>query len=259
MKPIKIDLSTDFEEIKVVPVGDYHLGDPYSDYKKIQADLEFIKNNDNVFCCVLGDIMNTATKSSVSDVYGDTLSPMLQLQECVKLFEPIREKILCVVPGNHERRIARETSIDTTALFANQLGLDDRYSPTTALVFLRFGHLNKGKNHGRKVCYTLHVSHGNGGGKKEGGKLQRLVDLAGICDADCYICGHTHLPAILKERFIRPNCANSSLTYCDKLYVNVSAKLNYGGYGDYGGFKVANTDTPVIILNGCKKEMKAVL
>lgn len=258
MKPIKIDLSADFEEIKVVPVGDYHLGDPQSDYKKIMSDLTYIKDNENVFCCVLGDVMNTAIKSSVSNCYGETLTPMEQLQECEKLFAPVRDKILCIVPGNHERRIARETSIDTTHLFAKQLGIEDRYSPTTALVFLRFGRLEVG-NHKRKALYTIHVSHGSGGGRKEGGKIQRLVDLSGIVDADCYICGHTHLPAILKERFIRPSAANSSLTYCDKLYVNTSAKLEYGGYGDYGGFKPASTDTPIIIFSGSKKEMKAVL
>ena len=259
MKPIKVDLSADLKEIKVVPVGDYHLGDPHSDYKKIMADLEYIKNNDDVFCLLVGDIMNTATKNSVSDCYGETISPMEQLQECEKLFAPIREKIMCIVPGNHERRIARETSIDTSHLMAKQLQIEDRYSPTTAVVFVRFGHLDKDRNHGRKVCYTIYVAHGTGGGRKEGGKIQRLADLSSIVDCDAYVIGHTHLPAVLKERFARPSTANSSITYCDKLYLNTSGKLDYGGYGDYGNFKVPSTDTPMIILNGLKKEMKAVL
>ena len=260
MKPIKIDLSADFKEIKVLPVGDYHLGDPQSDYKKIMADLDYIKNNDDVFCCILGDVMNTAIKSSVSDCYGERMSPMEQLQECVKLFEPIREKIMCIVPGNHERRIMRETSIDTTLLMATQLGVEDRYSPTSAVLFIRFGKLDDKALRGRKACYTAYVCHGNGGGKREGGKINRLADLASIVDTDFYLCGHTHLPAIFKESFARPSLQNNTLTYCDKLYVNTSAKLNYsGGYGDYGGFKPTCTDTPVIILNGCRKEMRAII
>ena len=258
MKPIKVDLSADFEEIKVVPVSDYHFGDPHSDHKKIMQEIEYIKNNDDVFFIMNGDILDCAIASSIGDTYASLYSPMDELKACEDLFAPIAHKCLCLVQGNHELRHYKTNGISMTELMAKQLRIENRYSPTTALVFLRFGHLDN-KNHGRKVCYTLYVSHGNGGGRKEGGKLQRLVDLAGICDADCYICGHTHLPAILKERFIRPNCANSSLTYCDKLYVNVSAKLDYGGYGDYGNFKVPSTETPVIILNGCKKEMKAVL
>ena len=259
MKPIKIDLSADFEEIKVVPVGDYHLGDPHSDYKKIMADLEYIKNNDDVFCCILGDVMNCAIKTSISDCYGETLSPMQELQECVKLFEPLAHKILCVVPGNHEMRHYRTNGVDMTYLFAKQLQIEDRYSPTTAVVFVRFGQLDKTRNHGRKACYTIYVAHGTGGGRKEGGKIQRLADLSSIVDCDAYVVGHSHLPAILKEQFVRPNMANSSLTYCEKLYINTSAKLSFGGYGDYGGFKPASTDTPIIILNGLKKEMRAIL
>ena len=260
MKPIKIDLSADYKEIKVVPVGDYHLGDPQSDYKKIMADLEYIKNNDDVFFIANGDLMNSAIKSSISDCYGETLSPMQELQECVKLFQPIAHKCLCCVPGNHEMRHYKTNGVDMTWLFCKELKIEDRYSPTTAVVFLRFGRLAGGQNaHGRKACYTFYVSHGNGGGKREGSKINRLADLSSIVDCDCYIVGHTHLPAIFKEGFARPNMANSSITYCDKLYINTSAKLNYGGYGDYGNFKVPSTDTPVIILNGCKKEMKAVL
>jgi hypothetical protein len=141
-----------------------------------------------------------------------------------------------------------------------QLGIEDRFSPTTAILFVRFGRLNSEKDgHHRKACYTVYVSHGSGGGRKEGGKIQRLVDLSTIVDADVYICGHTHLPATLKDGFARPCVANSSVTYCTRLYVNTSAKLNYGGYGDTQGFKVPCTDTPVVWLNGERKEMRATI
>ena len=260
MKPIKIDLSADFREIKVVPVSDYHFGDPHSDHKKILQEIEYIKNNDDVFFIMNGDILDCAIASSIGDTYASLYSPMDELKACEDLFAPIAHKCLCIVQGNHELRHYRTNGISMTEIFAKQLKIEDRYSPTTAFLFLRFGRLAGGENsHGRKVAYTFYVCHGNGGGKKVGGKLQRLSDLSTIADADCYICGHTHLPAVFKDRFARPNMANSSITYCDKLYINVSAKLNYGGYGDYGGFKPASTDTPVIILNGCKKEMKAVL
>jgi hypothetical protein len=140
-----------------------------------------------------------------------------------------------------------------------QLGIEDRYSPTTALIFLRFGRDCVPHHHGRKVAYTIFCSHGNGGGKKEGGKIQRLVDLSTIVDADIYVVGHTHLPALLKDSFARPNMANSSITYGTRLYINTSAKLNYGGYGETGGFKPPCTDTPIIHLSGLRKEMRATI
>jgi len=258
MKAIRIDLSEQFETIDIMPVADYHWADPNSNHDAIKRDLEFIRNNENVFCVLNGDLMNCAIKSSVSDCYGETLSPMEELRVCVELFKPIADKILCVVGGNHEARHYRTNGIDITRLMCEQLGIGDRYSPTTALLFIRFGQTS-GKTHNRRMAYTMYVSHGNGGGRKEGGKIQRLVDLSTIVDADIFICGHTHLPATLKDGFARPNMGNSSITYATRLYVNTSAKLDYGGYGETMGFKVPCLDTPIIHLNGTRKEANVTL
>lgn len=260
MKPIKIDLSEELKEIDIIPVADYHWADPNSDHEKIMSDIAYIRDHDNVFFIMNGDLMDCAIASSVGDTYSATLSPMEELRACVDLFKPIAHKCLCVVPGNHERRHYKTNGIDMTELMCRQLGIEDRYSPTTALLFIRFGEMEGNQNsHRRKVAYTCYVSHGNGGGRKEGGKIQRLVDLSTIVDADIYVCGHTHLPATLKDAFARPNMGNSSVKYGVRLYVNTSAKLNHGGYGDTLGFKPPCLDTPIIHLSGTKKEMRATI
>lgn len=258
MKAIKIDLSEELKEIEIMPVADYHWADPNSDHAKILEDIAYISEHENCYCVLNGDLMDCAIASSVGDTYGATLTPMEELSVCVELFKPIKDKILCVVPGNHEARHYRTNGIDMTLLMCQQLGIEERYSPTTALLFIRFG-TTSGHSHNRKMAYTMYVSHGNGGGRKEGGKLQRLVDLSTIVDADIYVCGHVHLPAMLKDGFARPNMGNSSITYGTRLYINTSAKLNYGGYGDTGGFKPPCLDTPIITLNGTHKEMRATI
>ena len=101
--------------------------------------------------------------------------------------------------------------------------------------------------------------HGSGGGRKEGAKAIRLADMASIVDADIYCHGHTHLPLIFRESFYRVSGSNSSVALTDKLFVNMGAALNYGGYGDKQGFKPASKATPVIYLNGHKREMWAKL
>ena len=258
MKPIKIDLSEQLKEIEILPIADYHWADPNSDHDKIAGDIAYIRDHENCFCILNGDLLDCAIASSIGDTYGSTATPMDELKACVELFKPIAHKILCILPGNHENRHYRTNGIDLTELMARQLGIEDRYSPTTALLFLRFGE-QSGKQHNRKVPYTIHVSHGNGGGRKEGGKIQRLVDLSTIVDADVYVCGHSHLPALLKDSFARPNMGNSSILFGTRLYVNTSAKLNYGGYGETGGYKPCYTDTPIIKLCGTRKEMRATL
>lgn len=257
MKVIRCDLPY-AEQIELYPLSDLHLGDANCDYKLILERIEHIKNTENAYCILDGDLMDTAIASSIGDTYGANIQPMEQLKHCVRLFEPIKDKILAVLPGNHEHRVYKSDGIDLTELMCNQLGLFGKYSPTTALLFVRFGKQSS-KRHGRPQLYTIYVTHGSGGGRKEGGKVNRLADLAAIVDADIYITGHTHLPLVFRESYFRVSGQNSSVSQVDKLFVNTAASLNYGGYGDAQGFKPSSKTTPIIYLNGTKRDMKAQL
>lgn len=257
MKTIRCDLP-DAEEIEVLPLADLHLGDFNSDFKLIMDRIEYIKNSPNVYCILGGDLMDCAIASSVGDTYGANLKPMDQLKQCVAIFEPIKDKILAVLPGNHENRLYRTDGVDITEMMCAQLGILEKYSPTTALLFIRFGK-NKASSHHRPVLYTVYATHGSGGGRKEGGKINRLTDLALIVDADIYLMGHTHLPAILRNSYYRVSGSNSTVASVEKLFVNTAAALNYGGYGDTQGFKPAAKSTPSIFLSGKQRKMWAKL
>lgn len=257
MKAIRCDLPY-AEQIEIIPMADLHIGDNMSDYKLIMERIEYIKNTPNAYCILGGDLMDTAIASSIGDTYGANLQPMEQLKQCVKIFEPIKDKILAVLPGNHENRVYKSDGLDMTELMCAQLGIPQKYSPTTAFLFIRFG-LQKKHGHGRPLLYTAYVTHGSGGGRKEGGKVNRLADLASIVDADIYIHAHTHLPLIFKEGFFRVSGSNSSVALVDKLFVNTAAALDYGGYGDKAGFKPASKRSPVIYLDGTKHDMWAKL
>jgi predicted phosphodiesterase len=256
MKAIRCDLPN-VEQIEIHPMADLHIGDSMSDFKLIMERIEHIKNTPNAYCILDGDLMDTAIASSIGDTYAAHLQPMEQLKLCVKLFEPIKDKILCIVPGNHENRVYKSDGIDTTAMMAAQLGLSDKYSETTAILFIRFGSETRRASEGRKMVYSVYVTHGSGGGRREGGKINRLADLAQIVDADVYLCGHTHLPAVFREGYFRTSKNSSNVQYVDRLFVNAAAALNYGGYGDRAGFKPASKQSPVIFLNGKRHGMYA--
>jgi predicted MPP superfamily phosphohydrolase len=258
MKAIRCDLPY-AEQIEVHPMADLHIGDNNSDFKLIMERIDYIKKTPNAYCVLGGDLMDAAIASSIGDTYGANLQPMEQLKQCVKIFDPIKDKILCVLPGNHENRVYKTDGIDLTEIMCAQLGIPEKYSPTTALLFIRFGKQRHGGSTGRPFLYTAYVTHGSGGGRKEGGKVNRLADLASIVDADIYIHAHTHLPLVFKESFFRVSGGNSSVALVDKLFVNTAASLNYGGYGDKQGFKPASKSSPVIYLDGLKHDMWAKL
>lgn len=258
MKAIRCDLP-DFEQIEIITFADEHIGDKQSDWKSIQQRIEYVKNTPNCFCILNGDLVDAAIANSVGDIYGAELQPMEAMKLCVKLFGDIANKTLCCLPGNHEHRIYKVCGIDIVELMCAQLGIPQKYSDTTALLFIRFGRQSGGGRNGKPFLYTAYVTHGSGGGRKEGGKINRLADLASIVDADIYIHSHTHLPAVFKNGFFRVSGSNSSVAMVEKLFVNTAANLDYGGYGDKAGFKPASKSSPTIYLNGRNRGMWAKL
>jgi hypothetical protein len=186
MKVINHTLSKDFKELQILPLADLHLGDIHSDGKKIQEWIEYIKTTPNCYTILNGDLMDSAIKSSIGDIYGANLQPMMQLEQAVKIFGCISDKILAVTPGNHEARIYKSDGLDITQIMCSQLGIGERYSSASVLLIIRFGK-TASHEHGRPVCYTIFQVHGSGGGRLEGGKINRLMQLASIVDADIYI------------------------------------------------------------------------
>lgn len=265
MKTIKIDLPQNIDLLEIHTFADEHIGDECCDIKRLIDRIEYVKNTPNAYCILNGDILDNATKTSIGDTYTQEFNPMAQLQRANELFAPIKDKILCITHGNHENRTYRKEGINLSYLIAKQLGVDDKYTPTSAVLFIRFGKVScgrketNGSGNVRKMCYTIYTLHGSGGGRKEGAKAIRLADMASIVDVDIYIHSHTHLPMIMKQGFHRVDVRNSTVAHVDKLFVNTAANLNYGGYGEAAEFKPSSKDTPIIYLNGTRKDFQAKL
>lgn len=264
MKAIKVDLPRSLKHVEIYALSDLHLGDRNCNYKELLDQVKQIEENKNAYVILNGDLINNATTQSISDTYGETISPMEQLKQATALFKPIKDKILTITSGNHENRTYRADGIDLTEIMACELGISDRYAPESVTLFLRVGEVSNsakitGKDKIRQVCYTLYITHGSGGGRREGGKINRLVDLASVVDVDIYIHSHTHLPAVLKQAFYRADNKNNAVALVDKMFVNTNAWLNYGGYGEANGYKPASIQTPIIYLDGSRKKFTAKL
>lgn len=256
LKGIKREITEPFDSIDVIAVADLHIGDKNCDYAEIKNIISKIQNTPNLYCVLAGDLMNTAIAGGRSDVYGEELNPSEQLEKCVELFKPIKDKILTIVPGNHEERISRSVGFDMTAEFAKRLELGDIYSPTAALLFVKFGRATKTC---APLTYSFYICHGRGGGRKIGGKLNSLAEYSNIIDTDCYIVGHTHLPAAFKQSAYRVSPQRAQATLHEQLFVNTSAALNYGGYGMRSGYTPSAKSRPVITLDGTRHHLSVTL
>ena len=260
MKVIKAELPSTLDKIEIHTFADEHIGDMHCDLPRLKERIDYVASTKNAYCILNGDIIDYASRSSIGDIETREFNIMGQLEKAIELFSPIKDKIVCITNGNHENRGYRKEGFDMSKMIAMQFGIEDRYTPTSAFVFLLFG--TPSDNHGnknKKQLYTIYVNHGSGGGRKEGAKAIRLADMASICDADIYLHGHTHLPMVMKQGFFRVDSCNRAVTNVTKLFVNTASNLDYGGYGAAQEYKPNSKDTPVIYLNGKKREMYAKL
>lgn len=255
MRTVKIELSKEIKDLDICIFADEHIGDPNSDIEYLKERIKYVQENENAYCILGGDLIDNATRTSISDTYAQLYNPQEAMDYLVELFKPIKHKILAIVSGNHEARTYKKEGIDIMKNVAERLGVGNKYDPVSVFMFLRFGYSVKQ----RRQRYTLYITHGSGGGRKEGAKAIRLADLASICDADIYCHHHSHLPMVMKEDYIRVCEANSSLNTVTKLFVNSSSNLNYGGYGEAIGCKPASKDKPIIHLKGNERIMTATL
>lgn len=246
IKPIKVKLKTDSNNIRVYVLSDVHLGDPNCDMVTLKKIIDTIKNDPNMYCILLGDILNTALKTSKSDIYSETLSISQSQKLAVELLTPIKDKIIAMTPGNHENRVWREVGVDLSLWLAEKLDLQDKYRPDILALTIQFGNDNI---HNTPYRINIMGQHGAyGGGRKLGSAMNALEDLDGIvANADIYIRAHTHQP-LSGSRKIYSFDSQGNIKSKVKYYFNSPSVLNYGhGYAAEKGYKP--TDNSPCYLN----------
>jgi predicted phosphodiesterase len=255
MKVIRRDLGEQFKQIKVLALSDMHIGDNLCNLKLIRSVLDEVKNSDNTFIILNGDLMNNSIKNSVSSIYDEVLSPMEQITRLTDLLEPVKDRILVIHPGNHEWRTYKEDGVDIIRLVARQLGIEDRFSDGWWYLYLTLGMGNKQ----RPIMYTITGVHGYGGGRKNGGKINNLVEMSDKVIADIYVMGHTHTPIMTRNTIFVPDYQHRSLVQKDKYYLMTNSFLEYGGYGETYGYTPSTIEHQEMILDGTKKLIKIIM
>lgn len=239
IKPIKINLEED-NNIQIYVLSDMHIGDANADLPTLKKIIEHIRNTPNMYVILLGDILNTALKTSKSDIYSETLNIMEAQKLALELLLPIKDKILAMTPGNHENRVWKEVGVDLSLWLAEKLSVQDRYRNNNIALTIQFGSDVNG-NPFRLNIFGQHGAYG--GGRRLGAAMNALEDLDGIVgNADIYIRAHTHQP-IQGSRNIFLFDDKGNIHRRTKYYFNSPSVLNYGGYAAEKGYKPTD-DTP---------------
>jgi predicted MPP superfamily phosphohydrolase len=97
------------KEAKLYFIGDLHAGAIEANIKGWESFCQRILEERNSYLCLLGDLMNNATRSSVSNVFEDTMRPREQKRYIANALAPLSERLLCAVSGNHEARSGKDS------------------------------------------------------------------------------------------------------------------------------------------------------
>ena len=234
----------DDSPIQIMLFYDTHLGSTKCDIAELRSRIAYVRDTPNCYAILGGDLINNSTKTSVGDVYSEPLTPQQQVELAVRTFDPIKDKILGICAGNHERRTRKLDGIDVVQLIAWQLDVEDVYDYTSILLFLRT--TNK-ESHA--PMYTIYFTHGDGnGGRTIGGKANGLLRRGQIVDADIIIAGHTHQPFCTREVSYQINRTHQCVVEHEQVYVNAGATLDYEEYAELYGMKPSSKANPKIIL-----------
>ena len=258
MKSITVNLENK-GDIRIIPFSDLHIGSNKCNLGLIKSQIEKVKADKNCYAIIVGDLVNNSTRTSVGDVFAQPLSPMEQMKLAIDLFSPIKDRILAITSGNHERRSYKDCGTDLGWFFAKSMELEDRYDYCAPLLRLRFGNCRCHKKHpGKptgggdgKLNYYIYITHGDGAnGSTVGGKANSLNKRGLIVDADVIITGHTHQPLAFTNSAMRINRISGNVDEFTQTFVNCASTLGYEEYAELKGMKPSSNKQPEIILHG---------
>lgn len=240
--------------ITIVPISDVHLGAAEHMEKEWRLFCENLMKQPYTYITLGGDLINNGTRTSVSNVFEETMRPREQKRVMAEMLAPLKERILCGVPGNHERRSGKDADDDPTYDIMAKLDLEHLYRENMAFLKIQIGDIRG--NGGRNPTYVLCVTHGAGGGVLTGAAVNRNERFGYMLDGvDCMISGHNHKPFTTQPGKIKIDPYNNRVSVKPFKVISATSWLEYGGYAARGMLPPATHCLQTLTLCGDHKEM----
>lgn len=215
--------------ISIYPVADVHLG---AVEHCEMAWQEFLKRveRENAYLILAGDLLNNSVRSAgFANPFDEVLRPREAKRRMVEYLKPVKDRILCVVTGNHERRTYRDDDQDLTYDICTKLDIEHLYRENVAYMGVSLG--KRGSENKPEVTYTFCVTHGTGGGIYTGAAVNRNERFGNVINnLDCLVAGHVHKGFISKPSKICIDTHNKTVTMKHYVVASCVSWLNYGGY-----------------------------
>jgi len=229
------------EPIHIAFLGDMHYGHKDCNYKALTKFRDWARKP-NHYWIGMGDyIENSAPKSSPPGALWDQkIDPIDQIYWFEDFWQGTTP--LWLLEGNHEWRTPKYTSIPIVDRFSQHLNclyLDDgEYSIVR---------INK------KISYVFYTVHGYGSSATKGYHLRKLVEQAGVDDADIVGIGHIH--QLHHEAFVRKRIKRNRVSWHEIHGVRTGGFLENPKYVTQRLYRWARIGSPIITLGHNRKSI----
>lgn len=221
----------------IYPLTDVHYGHVCSNTAAFKKAVNFINTTPNCKTVLLGDMSETATKTSVGNaMFEEEVHIPEQAKALLDILQPLADnhKILGIVPGNHELRMERLIGINALNVLANYLKVP--YFGYQGFMDIAVG--NKGTH------YQVMVHHGVGSGSTNGGKINAIEKLNKVAMADLYLAGHTHIRSYSEDNVYE--IKDGRMMPRHRVYVTCGSFLEY--WNSYGEMQALSPSVPGGVL-----------
>lgn len=240
-----VDSEEDY--IDVWFMSDMHLGHRDFDLKEFKKYIVWVEEKPNRYIIGLGDYIECSTSSRAPG--KALLSQMInvngQVDELIKLLDPVKDRIIALTEGNHELRITLDTQFDVVA---------QAIAPRLQTHYLGYqGWLRLKRD---RINYYMYLHHGPRKSSSQNPKYHlniMALKLGYANQADLLAMGHNH--KLFAHKYV------TSVVSGDKLYthecwgIRTGGFLNYPEYSQDSLYRPADVGSPILRFYLDKKKM----
>ena len=222
-----------FEYIDVIFIGDAHAGHHNFDKKKFIESIEWVKQADNRYVVLMGDLIECLTKTHSPSAATPAKDPNdAQVRMMINWIKPIADRVLISIGGNHEERTIK--SADFTILRGPMELMGIEYRNYQASLKIKLDN----------VSYNGYVHHGTGSSLKPDYQLRKFIYDAGKLTMDFVAMGHIHQEH--KQTFPSEKIIGDRIVKHECLGIRTGGFLRHPNYAKKAGYPPPDITSPII-------------
>ena len=228
---------------KIWLMSDIHLGCQNWAKESFNRDIEEIKKDPHARVVINGDTMQKDLRTSVGDVYGQSIRPGRQKYVAEELLAPIKDKLIGISGGNHDEgsRIKEDsTDVEDLCKFLGVHYFRDEISFRVSVGMDRYGN---------PLVKSFYGIHGVSNGQTPGAIMNALFRLSYVVDADVYFMGHTHLTAQYPLGFFRRDIIHGKMVPVVRHFISSASYQGREKFPVINAMTPKTIGTPIVSIN----------